>query len=204
MSSIVLPQVSELEFDERKHIYKIGPEVLPSVTTVMKPLNNALYGGVDEEILNAAARRGTAIHNSIENYLKYGIEDIEPEYSGYFLAFLKWFTKEKPKPLGMECRIYHKYLRYAGTADLPCVIGGKKICIDYKTSSQVNKMLTGVQLEAYAKAFQSHGFTFDEKQILHLRNDGNYEVVRYDKFDPESWEVFNACMTVQRHIKKYS
>ena len=201
---IEFPKVPELEFNEQRHIYKVGIEQLPSVTTIMKPLSNALYDTVDEEVLNLAARRGTAVHNSIENYLKYGIEDIVPEFSGYFMGFLKWFTKEKPEPLGMETRIYHKFLRYAGTADLPCIIGGKKVLIDYKTSSTVNKMLTGVQLEAYSKAYDSHGFQFDEKHILHLQKNGTYQVVTYQRNDMESWETFNACMVIHRHVKKYS
>lgn len=201
---IELPNVPELQFNEQRHIYTVGIEQLPSVTTIMRPLSNTLYGAVDEEVLNLAAKRGTAVHNSIENYLKYGIEDIEPEFSGYFMGFIKWFTQEKLEPLGMETRIYHKYLRYAGTADLPCIIGGKKVVIDYKTSSAVNKMLTGVQLEAYSKAYDSHGFQFDEKHILHLQKDGNYQVVKYQRNDMESWETFNACMVLYRHIKKYS
>lgn len=45
---IELPKVPELEFNEQRHIYTIGIEQLPSVTTIMNPLNNTLYGGVDE------------------------------------------------------------------------------------------------------------------------------------------------------------
>lgn len=75
--------------------------------------------------------------------------------------------------------------------------------IDYKTSAAVNKMLTGVQLEAYERAFSSHGFSFDEKAIVHLRNDGSYQMVRYKANDMESWQVFSSLMVVWNHIQKY-
>lgn len=198
-----LPLFPELEFEESRHIYTLNNQQLPSVTTVMKPLNQALYNGIDEEVMKKAAVRGTAIHNAVENYVLYGVEDIASKHRGYFEGFLKWWDTYKPEPMATECRLYHKYLRYAGTADLPCEIDGKRVLIDYKTSATVNKMLTGVQLEAYAKAYESHGFKFDEKAIVHLKNDGSYEVVKYNALDLESWEVFSSLMVVWNHIQKY-
>lgn len=198
-----LPVFPELNFEEKRHIYTIDGQILPSVTTVMRPLDSEVYRGIDENVMKMAANRGTAIHNAVENYALYGIEDIEPEYRGYFDGFLRFWDENNPEPLATESRMYHKFLRYAGTADLPCVIRGKKVLIDYKTSAEVNKMLTGVQLEAYAKAYSSHGFRFDEKAIVHLKNDGSYQMVRYKANDMESWEVFSSLMVVQNHIQKY-
>lgn len=198
-----LPVFPELEFEEKRHIYTMDGQILPSVTTVMRPLDNALYKGIDETVMRMAADRGTAIHNAVENYVLYGIEDIEPKHQGYFDGFLKFWEENRPEPLAPESRLYHRILRYAGTADLPCIIGGKRVLIDYKTSAAVNKMLTGVQLEAYAKAYDSHGFKFDEKAVVHLRNDGSYQMVRYKANDLESWEVFTSLMVVWNHIQKY-
>lgn len=198
-----LPFFPELKFEENRHLYMLDGQILPSVTTVMRPLDNALYQGIDEEVMKMAAHRGTAVHNAVENYVLYGIEDIELKYVGYFEGFLKFWNEQKPEPLATESRLYHKILRYAGTADLPCVIGGKRILIDYKTSATVNKMLTGVQLEAYARAYESHGFKFDEKAIVHLKNDGSYQMVRYKANDMESWQVFSSLMVVWNHIQKY-
>lgn len=198
-----LPVFPELKFEEKRHIYTMEGQILPSVTTVMRPLDNALYKGIDEEIMRMAAGRGTAIHNAVENYVLYEIADIEPKYQGYFDAFLRFWKENNPEPLATESRMYHRILRYAGTADLPCIIGGKRVLIDYKTSAVVNEMLTGVQLEAYAKAYDSHGFKFDEKAIVHLRNDGSYQMVRYKANDLENWEVFISLMKVWNHIQKY-
>lgn len=198
-----LPVFPELNFEEKRHIYTINGQILPSVTTVMRPLDNEVYQGIDEDVMRMAADRGTAIHNAVENYVIYGIEDIERKHRGYFDGFIRFWEENNPEPLATESRLYHKILRYAGTADLPCVIGGKRILIDYKTSAAVNKMLTGVQLEAYAKAYSSHGFKFDEKAIVHLKNDGSYQMVRYKANDMESWEVFSSLMVVWNHIQKY-
>ena len=71
-----LPFFPELRFEDKRHIYTLGGQILPSVTTVMKPLDEALYRGIDESVMQMAAERGTAIHNAAENFALYGIEDI--------------------------------------------------------------------------------------------------------------------------------
>ena len=198
-----IPVFDELDFEEEKHRYSLDGKFIPSVSSIMKPLSQACYSGVDEEVLNRAAARGTAVHNAIENYSRFGIVDLDPLYEGYFRAFKNWWCEFNPKSLGNECRVYHKYLRYAGTADMPVRIGDDLILVDFKTSATVNKMLTGVQLEAYAKAYESHGLMFDGKAILHLKSDGKYSWHFYQKNDNESWEVFGALLTVYGHIQKY-
>ena len=200
---IEIPIFDELSFEEERHIYRLNGIEIPSVSTIMKPLSDSQYFGVDEEIMRRAAERGTAVHNAIENYLKFGIVDISPEYQGYMDAFLKFMEDFDVKPLATESRVYHKTLRYAGTADMPAIVNGQVICVDFKTSASVNKMLTGIQLEGYAKAYESHGLNFDGKAILHLKKTGKYSWVYYDKNDVESWEVFGACLKIQNHIKKY-
>lgn len=203
MINIEIPTFDELSFEEKRHIYKLNGSTIPSVSTVMRPLSQALYKDIDEQVLNKAAERGTAVHNAIENYALFRIEDIDPEFNGYFQAFLKWNEEYRPKCLATECRVYHKILRYAGTADMPVIINGKMILVDFKTSATVNKMLTGIQLEAYAKAYESHGLNFDGKAILHLKSNGKYSWIYYPKNDTENWEVFGALMTVFNHIQKY-
>ncbi len=198
-----VPEFTELVFTEKNHEYKIGDRVLPSVSKVMEPLSMSYYGSLDVDVLNRAAERGTAIHNAIENYVKYGIEDIPSEYRGYFDAFKLWLEEKKPQILGTECRVYHKTLQYAGTCDMPCLIDGKIVCVDFKSSATINSVFTGVQLEAYSKAYKSHGFEFDEKDIVHLKRTGKYAERKYPKNDNESWNVFGALLTVNNHLSKY-
>lgn len=195
----------ELAFDEKKHIYTVNGLFIPSVTTVMKPLSDDVYGGIDEQVLNRAAARGTAVHNAIENYVKFDIEDISPEHAGYFEAFLKWFKEHKVQPYGNEIRLYHKSLMYAGTTDMTASVDGIDTLVDFKTSAAVQKMLCGVQLEAYDRAIQSHtgGKGFDRKAILHLKKDGSYQMIEYGPNDMECWRVFTALLTVRNYKMKF-
>ncbi len=200
---ISIPAFENFSFEEKSHIYKLENVILPSVSTIMNPLSKALYENIDASILNKAADRGMAVHNAIENYILFGIVDIDDANKGYLDAFIQWYEDKKPKPIVTESRVYHRVLRYAGTGDLIAEIDGKNLLIDYKTSATVNKMLTGVQLEAYSKAYDSHGVKVDGKMILHLKSDGKYQEIFYKKNDIENWEVFCALLKIYGHIKKY-
>ena len=63
-----IPQFPELTFNEFNHTYRLDELIIPSVTTLMKPLSDDVYRTVDPEVLEKAARRGTAIHNAVENF----------------------------------------------------------------------------------------------------------------------------------------
>lgn len=127
-----IPQFPELTFEEERHLYYLNGLEVPSVTTLMKPLSSDFYSTVDPEVLNKAAKRGTAIHNAVENYAKFGIEDIPPVYAGYFAGFREWWDSRKPEVLATETKVYHKILRYAGTVDLLCIIDGRVTLVDYE------------------------------------------------------------------------
>ncbi len=200
---IEIPEFKELQFKEDTHTYTVNGFVVPSVSHIMEPLSNAYYGGVDKDTLSRAASRGTSVHAAVENYLLFGIEDISKELSGYFAGFKKWIDEYKPVPVKTECRIYHRTLNYAGTADLPCYIDGDLTLVDFKTTASVAQVLTRVQLEAYKKAFESHGIEFKRKLIIQSGKDGAYHAVEHPIADAESWKVFTELLDVYRFIKKY-
>lgn len=193
-----IPDFPELTFEEKWHTYHLNGLEVPSVTTVMKPLSNDFYSTVDPEVLNRAASRGTAIHNAAENYAKFGIEDVPPAYAGYFDGFRQWWDDAKPEILATEHKLYHKILRYAGTADLLCIINGKLTLVDYKTSAQVNTKLCAIQLEAYDRALESHGIKVEDRLILHLSKTG-HKAVRFLR-SGKCWSVFSALLTIKNYM----
>ena len=198
-----IPEFPELQFEPKKHIYKLNGLIVPSVTTLMNPLSREYYGGIDEKTLHNAAMRGDSVHSAIESYTLYGIKDIETENEGYLEAAIRWMKDYNVEPHSSEARIYHKFLNYAGTLDLSCLENGVSTLVDFKTTASFSPMLTGVQLEAYRKALESHGIHHDRKLIIQLKKDGTY--IRRDLFPPEieCWKTFNALITVSNYMKQY-
>ena len=197
-----IPSFPELEFEERKHIYLLNGMEIPSMTTIMHPLSEKVYGPIDPEILSNAARKGTIVHNAIENYLEFGIMDIPEDLLGYFEAFRAWRKAAEPEILSVESKVYHKILRYAGTCDLLCKVKGVMTLVDYKTSYQLQPMLHSVQLEGYAKAWESQGIKFEDRMILHLKKDGRYTEHHYPA-SAEHYSVVSALMTLYNYQLKY-
>lgn len=194
----------ELTFEEERHVYKLNGAVIPSVTALMKPLSESVYGSIDEAVLKAAAEKGTTVHNAIENFIQFGIEDIDGKYESYFRAFRKFWNDYKPKPIMTESRMYHKTFRYAGTTDFVCEIDGKLTIIDWKTSARIEKMLTGVQLEGYTRAYESHGVNIEQKAIVHLQKDASYNFDNdYPARDSERLEILADLIRIRNYIQKY-
>lgn len=200
---IEIPTFDEIEFDEASHTYKLNGVKIPCVSDIMEPLKNAHYSGISEVTLKKAAERGTILHNAIENWIKFGIEDVPQEYEGYFKCFLDFMKEKNPKILGSEVRMYHKLLKYSGTADLIADINGEITLIDYKSASVISDMNCSVQLEAYAQALASHGIRIARKGILPLRKDGKSQIVEYPAKDARSWNVFAALKTVYDYIHQF-
>lgn len=200
-----IPNFEELTFEESKHIYTFNGIVLPSATTLMKPLSETVYGSIDKEVLDKAARKGTAVHSAIETYNNFGIIDIDTANKPYFDGYLKFAEEHSVSAYGSEIRLYHKELLYAGTADMIADVDGKLTLIDFKTSHSVSDMLCGVQLEAYDRALKSHGLDFkiQQKVIVHLKKDGSYELHFFKINDAECWKVFTALITIDNYKKKF-
>lgn len=197
-----LPEFEGLTFESDTHTYRLNSQIIPSVSAIMAPLSTERYKGINEATLNEAANKGTAVHNSIENWLEFGIDDIPPEHEGYFNGFRQWKAENLVYPVGTEVRAYHKLLRYGGTIDLLCYIGDELNLIDYKTTYAVSDMLCGVQLEAYSQILLSHGIKVDRKKILHLKKDGTFKVIEYPVADAERWRVFGSLKCVYDYIHK--
>lgn len=193
-----IPAAPELSFDEFRHVYKVNGKFIWSVSHFLTPIRNQVYAGIDKEILDAAARRGTAIHFAIELYNSYGVKEIAQEYLPYFAAYLKWAEKYKPTNMYEEQRTYHPVYWYAGTSDLICIIDGEHWLIDYKTVAQLHSFLVAPQLAAYAKAWISHGLQIDRIASLHLKSDGSYTFKEYPL--NESFSVFLECLSLQNYI----
>ena len=159
-----IPEIPGLEFDENGHVYRLDGIIIPSVSAVMAPLSKVKYEGINSKTLEKAASKGTSVHNAIENWLKFDIEDVPPEYQGYFGAFRMWWDKYKPEVVGSEIRMCHRLMRYAGTADLIAYIDGELTLVDYKTTYTISDMSCGVQLEAYAQALENMGVKVQKRE----------------------------------------
>ncbi len=162
-------------FNAEQHTYWLGDKRLISVTRLLKKHGlSTNYSGVSAEILEKAAKKGTAVHGEIEEYIKHGAVGFTPEFMAYLdlVDELQFVPKESEivLPSGdIPDADIDKYV-IAGTADLI----GTSICgltlVDIKTTQRVDVRSCAWQLSLYERLA---GIKFDKMFIFHLREEAS-------------------------------
>ena len=209
---IQVPVLPELEFDEDSHVYALNGVEVPSVTQLLKWLPGNDYAAVPEYILANAARRGTAVHEAIEYFIKYGVEEYDEEQVPYVSAFKDFWNELGAVPIGNEVPVYYddtdneeaKALYgtgYAGTLDMLAGIGNQIALLDFKCTSKVYAKKYAIQLEAYAQALRKFGIVVDRKIVVQLKKDGKYKAYEFPAQDTYSWAVFRSLRVINNYDK---
>lgn len=161
-----------LEYLDSIHCYVVDGVILPSITKILGLKFKDKYKNVKKEVLNKAAKRGTEVHNAIENYCKNGTESELREVKNF--KFLK--KQYKFEVLGNEIPIiiFDDRGKPIATGRLDLVLkDGEKIGLgDIKRTSVLDKEYLTYQLNLYRIGYQQcYGTEIKFLKGLHLRNE---------------------------------
>ena len=164
------------------------------VTDVIRGVFPSNYDGVDEAVLENAARRGRevealcyeyAVHGSVEGECS---EDAVPRLE----AFDRFWTKYRPEYISHQQTNHREDI--AGTLDLLLAIDGKLTIVDLKCMAQTDKKWP-VQLGAYAWMTSD----VEAVAVLHLTpslNKAGFKLRDYDLVQARRW--WNATLDFWR------
>lgn len=188
----------DLTFLEDTHTYLLEGQELPSVSQLCVPLRQEIYKDVPKWQLEAAAHRGTAVHEASEALDTTGKAEIDGEFLPYLTAY-KTFLQEHPPLWAMiERPCYHPTQHYAGTIDRYGRVDGYRALVDIKTTYTVHKPLCRAQLNLYRLMLEAHGWPVDRLYILHLKRDGTYRLIPFAHDD----ELPHALLTIHHALQK--
>ena len=194
MSTLLIPgDAVRPEFEEERHLYFVNGVQIPSVSALMRPLTDLVYGPIDKEVLKAAQVFGTSVHACTE-YDDEGDLDpasVEPEWQPYLDAYRKWRADTRPEILHIDDRLGCS--KYAGTLDRICRINGQLWVVDLKTTSAIHPHV-GVQLAAYVALAEKFYGGIYRRAALQLRGDGTYKVHEFTSYKDEI--CFNALLVI--------
>jgi len=211
-------------FDEDHHQYRLDGCVIPSVTQVLSVLKSDAFKDVPLDVLEAAGRRGTAVHKALEN-LDLGKKATVPakrtvaktwreedrieidrklqlDLSGYVDAARKFMVASMMKTIARERKGYHPTYFYAGTTDYIGKLGCRSLAIvDWKTG--IITPLVPLQLAAYAYMLKD---PLQYRRIaVKLSYDGTYKVHEYPATEiKRDFSVFLAALTCYRWRVRYN
>lgn len=180
----------ELAFDEASHTYSVAGEVWPSVTQVLDPLQE--LDGIPRDILAAAAAFGSNVHAAchLDNIGELDDATLDPLLLPYLTAWRKFQTDTGAVVLMSEHRVAHPRLRYAGTLDTICLIGGVRELVDIKSTAAIPRTV-GPQCAAYAEAL---GEPRIRRRVVQLRRDGTYRAERLT--DRSDFNLFLSALNI--------
>jgi hypothetical protein len=203
MTSLALPG---LAFDEASHTYRyLGVEV-PSVTQVLKPLMNLDF--VDPDVLHAAAAFGVAVHKACEldDLKQLDEEDLDAALVPYLVAWRKFCRDYDVEWHGIEERVYHPQLRYAGTLDRRGLVRvdprksyRSPAIVDIKSGTVLYPSV-GPQLAAYHRAI-AEGSVTTKRLAVQLKPDATYVAKWHD--DPSDFSLFCSLLTLRSWCAKH-
>lgn len=195
---INLPNMAQdITFKEEGHVYHMGAIVIPSITQIMKPIYN--FNGINANVLQYAADRGTEVHFSIEKFLKYNyISKLDSDAQPYFEQFLNWFNDNHYFREDFLCEIpgYNKTYNICGTLDIIRQDDEGYHLIDIKTGSVADIDVWSVQAAGYELICKGHDIKLRSKTVLQLSPDG-YKVYQCS----EQSGIFLMCLGIYNFNK---
>lgn len=171
-----------IEYIDKTHTYIVDGAITPSVTQVIKYVFPDKYAGVSDYVLKNAGRKGTALHSTIEDYEKNGLEDslkykmlkrvhLIPEFKNYL--YLK--KKYGFIPLENEVPVVYEHngkVVFVGRLDMVALYKNALTIIDIKRTYTLDYMYLKIQENLYRLAYQqSYKKEIPQLGALYLRNE---------------------------------
>jgi hypothetical protein len=187
-----------LTFYDKGHIYVLDGERIPCVSDLCRFLHRELYSDAPAWQMEAAAERGTKVHAATEALDGSGRAEIDSDYLPYLQAYARFRKEHEVQWELSECSMYHPEHRYAGTIDRYGTVDGKKTLLDIKTTYRVMKPLCSASLNLYRLMLEEKEMEVEQLMILHLKKDGTYKLIRFDRDDA----VPSALLTLHKVLQK--
>lgn len=182
----------DVVFDPVEHVYRVGGVRWPSVTGIIKPLND--FGAMDPEALKRAADFGTNVHAMchLHNMMDLNEVLLSPALTPYLDAYKLFLAQMKPRILGSEMLVVNRKDKYCGTVDLVLTMKYQMYLIDIKSSAQAPRT-AGPQTAGYTRCLMKNRII--KRGCLVLGPEG-YRLSLLD--DATDFDVFDACLRIYK------
>ena len=161
-----------LEYIDESHTYLVDGIIVPSITQILKYKFGGMYSGINKEVLQKAADRGTAVHEAIEKWCKAGEESDLPEVRNFRFLMDQYHFQPVNNEVPVILFDHNGDPLAAGRLDLVLREMGYLGLGDIKRTSVLNKEYLAYQLNLYRIAYQQcYGDDIAFLRGLHLRED---------------------------------
>lgn len=205
-------EAGALQFDADTHTYRYDGEEFDGVTSILKPLSELAYRGVDAGVMERARQLGVAVHKVIELEIKGTLDEdeLDDQLRPYLASFRNFRRLSGFVPILSESMVHSLRYRYAGTLDIFGILNGEASLIDAKRVVKVQRV-TGPQTAGYEIALRECMPTFVDAAVsgpspgrinryaLQLTTDGKYSLHPFK--NPNDQRVFLSALTLKQWSK---
>lgn len=186
----------ELEYIDETHTYLVDGVIVPSITQILKIKFGNKYAGIDKDVLQRAADKGTEVHEAIEKLCKTGeVEELKEVKNFIFLQ-----KQYKFEVLDNEVPIIlfrNDEPVAAGRLDLVLKIDDKVGGGDIKRTSTLDKEYLAYQLNLYRIGYrQCYGIEWEFLKGFHLREDVR-KFVNIPVNENLAWKLVNDYLEME-------
>lgn len=172
-------------YSDDEHIYTDERGVfVPSLTQILHLQGLSDYFGIDEDVLENAARRGSEVHALAAAWNQYGDVDpgwISPECDAYFSAYMKFLDESdyKPAPEWTEKPFIAVICGYkvGMTPDTYGKMRKDNVLIEIKCTAAPQPSWALQTAAQEAGIFKSNRCGRIRRHALMLKKDGNYKLL---------------------------
>lgn len=178
----------EILLQDEPHRYLQGGKSYISVTGAVEDAGlGEDFSAVPKHIMERAQDRGNKVHMACQfiDDDDLVIETVDEAIRGYVDAYLKFRSQCKIKVVASERKMLSKALGIAGTPDLICFMGGRRVVIDRKTCQRLGRGL-GLQTAGYKILWEAtqHSLIYG-RYGLKLSPNGDYKLILCEDVDDE-------------------
>ncbi len=172
---------------DENHVYRLGDEVLPSITQILHDVGIADYSMVSTEQREAAKAKGRLVHLQTELDDR-GLLDESIADMGYVDGWREFREKWGFTPVAREVMAYHPVFFYAGTPDA--------VSLDEVVEIKTGKPQSWVKYQLAAQAMLCN---VRKRVCVELPGNGTYRAYQFRPADlRRDFDVFLAALTVYR------
>lgn len=184
-------------FYEGPHEYYVDGVKVPSVTELLERYSRLHglddYSNIPQDVLRRAAARGTALHNEIEQFEKFGTRGSSEEFWNYLTLKSRYGVRVESSELPVIIFDESGKPVCAGRLDLIASLNGQTAVGDIKRTSRLYPEKVSLQINLYRIGYmQSYGKSIDRLFVMRLRKSVS-QFVEFPIDEKAAWAVLREC-----------
>lgn len=181
-----------LTFDAPSHTYRVGERMIPSVTQVLKAVEN--FDFVAPAVLERAREFGSHVHQAVDLFNRGELDEeaLDAGLAPYLAGWKLFLSHSGFVVTHTEERVYNERLKYAGTLDARGTWKGTTWLIDLKSGAVPRSV--GAQCAAYQHALAEP----PKKRLCVQLLPHNFKLIACN--DPTDFSLFTSCLNIWTHL----